>query len=206
MQTKILLFDFDGTIADSADAAMRAYNEVASQNNYRMISKADLPVLRSRSAMDNVRDFGIPLLKLPFIVKKVRTALKKEIPNFKAIEGMAESLKLLKGKGYKLYIISSNSRENMRSFLEHNRIDEFDDIYSVSSFFGKHAKIKSLLKAHHWEKSFVMYIGDEVRDIEAARKADVTSVAVTWGYNTEKALAKNNPDILLRNPSELSSL
>ena len=149
MQTKILLFDFDGTIADTVDAAMRAYNEVARENNYKLISKENLPALRNRSAMDNVRDFGIPLLKLPFIVKKVRAILKNEIPNFKVIEGLAESLRLLKNKGCKLYIISSNSKENMRSFLEHNHIGECDQIYSVSNFFGKHIIIKNIPRANN---------------------------------------------------------
>jgi phosphoglycolate phosphatase len=52
----------------------------------------------------------------------------------------------------------------------------------------------------------VMYIGDEVRDIDAAKKAEVAAVSVTWGYNTEEVLTKNNPKIIIKTPSELSLL
>jgi phosphoglycolate phosphatase-like HAD superfamily hydrolase len=206
MQTKVLLFDFDGTIADTMDWGVRTYNEIAIENNYKLITKENITDLRNKSARDNVRDFGIPLLKLPFIARRVRAAFKSEIPNLKVIEGMAESLKLLKNKGYKIYVVSSNSKENIQSFLDLNRIKDFDGIHSVSRLFGKHNKIKSLIKANRWDLSSVMYIGDEVRDIDAARKARIKCVAVAWGYNTEEVLVKNNPHMILRDPSELNYL
>jgi phosphoglycolate phosphatase-like HAD superfamily hydrolase len=206
MQTKILLFDFDGTIADTADAAVRIYNQIARENNFRIISNDILPELRNMSAMDAVRFFNIPLFKLPFIVKKVRTVLKDEVPDLKMFAGIKEQLELLKHKDYKLFVLSTNSKENIKSFLDHNQIKEFDDIYSVSNIFGKHVKIKSLIKSNNWDRSSVIYIGDEVRDIDAAKKAGIKAAAVTWGYNSEKVLAKNNPHMLLKSPSELSLL
>ncbi len=206
MQSKILLFDFDGTIADSADATVRVYNEIARKSNLQLLTRENLVVLRGGSFMDNMRYMKVPLFKLPFIANSVRTAFKNEIPNLKVIEGIKGSLEILKSKGYKLYIVSSNAKENIESFLEHNGIREFDDVYSVSNLLGKHLKIKSLIKTHKWNKASVMYIGDEVRDIEAAKKAGLASVAVTWGYNTEEVLAKNNPTKLLRKPAELADI
>ncbi len=206
MESKIILFDFDGTIADSAEAALKIYNEFAQKNNYRIITKEDLALLRTMSAMDAAQYFGVPLFKLPFIARKVRAAFKDEIPHLKAIHGIVEQLPLLKNKGYKLFILSSNSKENIKSFLDHNQIKEFDDIYPVSNLFGKHVKIKNLLSANHWDPASVMYVGDEVRDIEAARKAGVIPVAVTWGHNTAEVLEKNMPDRILRTPSELELL
>jgi phosphoglycolate phosphatase-like HAD superfamily hydrolase len=206
MQTKILLFDFDGTIADTANAAVRIYNQIAKENNYKLISKGNLTKLRNMRAMDNIHYMGVPLLKLPFLGKKVREIFKNEIPNLKAIKGISEPLQKLKNKGYILNIVSSNSKENILSFLERNNISFFDDVFSVSNLFGKHRKIKNLVKENNWDSSEVVYIGDEVRDIEAARKANIKSVAVSWGYNSQEVLAKNSPDMLFSNPSELSSL
>jgi len=52
----------------------------------------------------------------------------------------------------------------------------------------------------------VFYVCDEVRDIEAARKSGISSIAVTWGYNTKDALIKENPDFLANTPDELRDI
>ena len=51
--------------------------------------------------------------------------------------------------------------------------------------------------------SNVLYVGDEVRDIEAAKKAGIRIAAVTWGYNSKKALEAYKPDYLVTKPEEL---
>ena len=49
----------------------------------------------------------------------------------------------------------------------------------------------------------VLYVGDETRDIEAAKESGLRMAAVTWGYNSAGALAALNPEHLLNSPSEL---
>jgi phosphoglycolate phosphatase-like HAD superfamily hydrolase len=206
MQSKILIFDFDGTVADTSDAAIRIYNQIAAENNYKQITKDNLETLRNMGALKAIKYAGVPMWKLPFIVRKVRSAFKAEVPNIKPYDGVLDALRVLKSKGYSLYVISTNSRENIKAFLDRNGIKEFNDVFGVSNMFGKDAKIASMIKANNWDKAQVSYIGDEIRDIEAARKAGVTSVSVGWGYNTTEGLSKNGPDILLTKPSELGSL
>ncbi|HYC83161.1 MAG TPA: HAD-IA family hydrolase [Candidatus Paceibacterota bacterium] len=206
MQQKIALFDFDGTIADSTEAAVKAYNKVAEQNNLKTMSKEELALLRAMGAREAVRYFDTPLWKLPFIVRKVRAALKNEMSHIAAIPGMIEALRALKEKGHRLFIVSTNSKENIKLFLDRNGIAEFDGIYPVLGVFGKHVKIKQLIQANGWNRGSVAYIGDEVRDIEAAKRAGVLSVAVTWGHNTEEVLLQSGADLVCRLPSDLTFL
>ena len=49
----------------------------------------------------------------------------------------------------------------------------------------------------------IIYVADEVRDIEAARKAGVKIICVSWGYNDKSSLEKNNPDALVDNTDQL---
>lgn len=68
--------------------------------------------------------------------------------------------------------------------------------------FGKSApllKLKTKIKD-------LVYIGDEVRDIEAAKKAGILSVGVSWGFQTEVAMKKASPDHLFNKPQELMTL
>ena len=54
--------------------------------------------------------------------------------------------------------------------------------------------------------SDVLYVGDETRDIEAAREAGLAMTAVTWGYNSEQALSALGPQHIVRSPGELLEL
>ena len=203
---KIFLFDFDGTIADTVDAAVRIYNEIAQEYGYTLVTKENFPTLRNMSALENVRYLGISILKIPFIAKQVRAMLEHEVADITPISGVVESLRTLKNKGYELHIVSSNSKENILLFLDNNTLNTFTDVHSVSDVFGKHTAIRSLIEANAWDRSSVTYIGDEARDIDAAKKVGIKAVAVSWGYNSKEALQKSMPDIILSNPSELTTL
>jgi phosphoglycolate phosphatase-like HAD superfamily hydrolase len=52
----------------------------------------------------------------------------------------------------------------------------------------------------------VVYVGDEVRDIEAGRQAGVAVAAMTWGFNDRALLARHCPDYLVERPEELLQL
>jgi len=54
--------------------------------------------------------------------------------------------------------------------------------------------------------SEVAYVGDEVRDVEAAREVGVTSIAVSWGYAERAALTALEPSYLVNEPLELEVL
>ena len=47
------------------------------------------------------------------------------------------------------------------------------------------------------------YVGDEVRDIKAAKKAGIYSIGVTWGYNGKTIMDKENPDLVADKPQDI---
>lgn len=203
---KRLLFDFDGTIADTAEAGLAIYNEIAQKYGYRVISKENLEGLKHLGVVEVAKQLKIPLIRLPSIITKIRKALRSEIASIQAIDGVIDALKALKEKGHELHIVSSNSAENIKMFLEHNGIQIFDGITSVLDLFGKDREISKLIRKKRWDPGSVMYVGDEVRDVVAAKKAEIASIAVTWGFNSRTALQNEAPDMLLDRPSALTSL
>jgi phosphoglycolate phosphatase-like HAD superfamily hydrolase len=50
------------------------------------------------------------------------------------------------------------------------------------------------------------YIGDEGRDIEAAKRVGVRSVAVNWGYNNAELLASHHPAAQASDSAELARI
>ncbi|MGH8001053.1 MAG: HAD-IA family hydrolase, partial [Brasilonema sp.] len=147
---------------------------------------------------------GISILKIPFLVKKVKSELKNKIKELKPISGIKDALVVLNNEGYRLGIITSNSLENVTDFLKVNDLDNlFDFIYSGVTIFGKTTIINNVLKQKQIKPQEVIYVGDETRDIEASKKANIKVIAVTWGFNSQEVLTKQNPDFLIHHPSQL---
>jgi phosphoglycolate phosphatase-like HAD superfamily hydrolase len=117
---------------------------------------------------------------------------------------MKEALLELKQQGHQLGIVTSNSVENVAAFLEAQEMQGvFDFIGSGLTLFGKGKIIQRIIKQHGLDPATVIYVGDETRDIEAARKIQVRAIAVSWGFNSSQVLAEQNPDFLIHCPSEL---
>ena len=82
----------------------------------------------------------------------------------------------------------------------------FSFIYTERTLFSKDKALNKFIKRNNLIPEQVMYVGDETRDIEASKKINVKVVAVSWGFNSEEALARQNPDFLINKPSELVDL
>ncbi|BCL35433.1 HAD-IA family hydrolase [Nostoc sp. MS1] len=204
MTQKVIIFDFDGTIADTVDALVGIANRLADEFGYAQITPEQLTLLRNFSSREIIKYSGVSLIKIPFLVKKVKSELKNKIHELKPIPGIKEALLDLQQSNYKLGIITSNSRDNVTAFLEINDLENlFEFIYSGVTIFGKTNIINSVLKQKHFKPEAVIYVGDETRDIEAAKKANIQVIAVTWGFNSPEVLAKQNPNFLINHPREL---
>ncbi len=200
---RVIFFDFDGTIADSFDGMMEVFNKMANEYGYDKIDKKDIDAFRKLSLRDIIKKFAIPKWKLPLIIYRARKIFNKRLPSILMVPGMKEVLRELKKRQYCLGILTSNSEKNVRDFLTRQGIDFFDFIFSESSLFGKDKALKKIVQNHGWDTKRFFYVGDETRDVEAAKKSGVSSVAVCWGFNSESILKEYAVDHIVRKPRGL---
>jgi phosphoglycolate phosphatase len=204
MTIKVIIFDFDGTIADSYQAVVSITNGLSAEFGYKPLDEETLQLLKNLSSKDIVKLSEISFFKLPFLVKRIQTEMGKQIENLEPILGMSEVLQELKKQNYILGIITSNAKENAIAFLEkQNLIHLFDFIYSRTSLFGKHRVINKAIKRYKFSKKEVIYVGDETRDIRSAKKSNIGIIAVTWGFHSDKILSEFHPDFIAEKPSEI---
>ena len=204
---RAVIFDFDGTIADSFAAVM----DIA----YRVTKKAELADINNIHAMRNqhigLRE-AIKLLDIPrwqgaWLIKKGRNIIAKDIHAVPLFEGMEEALARLNQAKYDLYIVTSNSTRNVERFLASRGLaGEFKKVYGGAGLFKKSRLIKRVLKSNRLSHETTVYVGDEVRDIEAARLVEMPVIAVSWGYNTEQLLLQHQPTVLARTPQQLTDI
>lgn len=199
---KLVVFDFDGTIADSFGIILAAFEELVPQQ--RKISKHDIEVLRNKPYKDILKHFNISIMKVPGLVIKGRSMLNKSIDAVKPFAGIDNALRRLNDDGYRMAIISSNSPKNIQYFLDkHNLQDYFQKVQGNVGLLGKTKLITNLARKNGCAANEVVYVGDEPRDIDAAHKAGVHSVAVTWGFIGASVLETHNPSALVNNPVDL---
>lgn len=204
MSIKIILFDFDGTIADTFDALVNIANGLAGEFGFKPLTPEEIPLVKTLTARQLIDKSGISLFKIPPLLKRVKSDLRQYIPTLNPIIGVKESIEQLKIDGNILGILTTNSEDNVRLFLRQHQMEYlFSYLYSESTIFGKTNVIKKFLSQHNLTSENVIYVGDEVRDIQSSRKAHIKVISVTWGFNSPEVLAKHNPDFLIHHPREL---
>ncbi|MFH1181438.1 MAG: HAD-IA family hydrolase [Candidatus Woesearchaeota archaeon] len=199
--TKLLIFDFDGVIADSLPAVVGIIN---SELNHHIGSQITPEEIRAYGAKALFRKFGISGLKMLIYSRQMHEAVGKHLHEIKPCMGMKELLQRL--KFCKLAIVTSNSTQNAQDFLESNSIKCFTFVLGGVRMFGKESKLRQAMKLAHSTRENTLFIGDEVSDIEAAKRAGVKIAAVTWGFNSKELLEKGKPDYLIDKPEQLLKL
>lgn len=206
MSSKLILFDFDGTIADSLETLTPVINTLAEKYGFERVSEDAIGIFRTMGAREVLSALKIPMWKLPWIVRDVHQAFGRMMADIPLVPGIHEVLDELHSRGYTIGILTSNSQQNVKAFLEYQKVNSIDFIQGNVGLFGKSRHIVKAVKVHHAEKSQVLYVGDEIRDIEAAQKAGVIPVAVTWGFTSEERLQVALPHALIRTPEDLLRL
>lgn len=194
---KIYCFDFDGTLVDTLPLITKTLNQLLRESGEKEVGEDIIEKIKEQGVKEIVRSMNISLLKMFFISRRVRIRMNKEIKKSKGKKGIKEVLEELSSRGFVLGIITSNSKRNVVDFLKESDLPLFDFILTAS-LFGKEKKIRKIKK-----RGDVVYIGDEERDVEAGRKAGVSTIAVTWGVSSEKHLLSAKPDMIARDPEDI---
>jgi phosphoglycolate phosphatase len=194
---KAVIFDFDSTIADSFEVFVRAIEVVLKRS--RPLTSREIDDLRKCSLREVMKK-----LQLPLLVIKGRHEIDRQMDRVEIFRGMPEAIKGLSKKGYKLYIVSSHAEQSMNEFLEKNKIAvSMTRVYGNIGLWGKPKGLKRLQRQEGFSADECLFVGDEIRDIEAAAKAHTTCIAVGWGFNAPDALKAHTPDAIVYNPGEL---
>ena len=190
MHRSIVLFDFDGTLADTFETGASLINEFAGKFGYKTIDFANS---RNLSARELVKLSGVKWWQIPRLVRFFRKESAKNANKIKPCKGVPEFLQSI-AQSADLGILTTNSTATVECFLRNNNLDGyFGYLKTGVPLFGKRRALSRSVRALRKMYSFVLYVGDEIRDIEACRKAGVDIISVSWGFNSHQVLAKANP-------------
>lgn len=199
---RAVIFDFDGTIADSLPAAIQVFEELTKRPE--RFTGTEIQAFRDLSVPELLKELSVPAWKLPLLLFKGRRMIRAHLRDIELHYGMVPALAALHKRGIPLYILSSNSVENVQSYLKWHKLDAyFRGVYGGASILGKAPRLLKLIDKEHIDVANSWYVGDETRDVSAARAVGLRSISVAWGYNTRLALATKNPDAIVETAKEL---
>jgi len=201
-----VLFDFDGTLGDTFGLGFEILNLLAPEFGFRPLPAEELEHARDLSTRGLMRHLSIPRMKLHKISRRGTEEITKRIDSVQSFPGVPEMVRRLHAAGFRLGVLTSNSEPNVRAFLKAQDLEIFDFIESSSKLLGKGSVLRRLMKQHQIKPREIFFVGDELRDIEAAQETGVHMAAVTWGYNSRKALEAAAPDYLFETPGEVADL
>ncbi|WP_309398120.1 HAD hydrolase-like protein [Cerasicoccus maritimus] len=200
-----VVFDFDGTLADTFNDAVKLYNRLAPVYGYKPVTEKELPHARNLTLKQFIREYDIPRMKIPSMVREGRRIFGKRMGEIQPIAGMPEVLRELRPQVEVLGILTSNAKANVRAFLEKEDLAFFDFISTTTKLGGKAKNLKAIMKTFTLKPEEIIFIGDECRDLKAAAKAEVLAVGVSWGFNVRNVLVKQSPATVVDRPNELLS-
>lgn len=200
---RLVIFDFDGTLSDSGDWFLSVAPELARIFNFRAIQDHEIEQLRHSSSREVIAHLGIARWKLPFIAWYVRRLVGRNVGQIELFPGTPDLLEKLAATGVCIALVTSNSEANARRILGPENAARIEYYACGSSLFGKAPKFRKTLRKLGFAAGETLSIGDETRDVDAAREVGMRAGSVLWGYAAEGVLAKLNPDALFREPQDI---
>lgn len=193
---KLVIFDFDGTIADTRQLSLDIFHEISARHGMPRLSDKEVEEIRQLPIKKRLKMFAIPLRKIPGYMKESWDMFYDKVTDSKPIEDIIPLLDKLKENHIESLILSSNHEKNIQKFLDFYQISHFTHIYGGAKLFGKQRTLKKILKKHKLKPDDVLYVGDETRDIVSCKKVSIPIAAVTWGFDSKKQLLNENPEFI----------
>jgi phosphoglycolate phosphatase len=204
MSYRLVIFDFDGTLADTFPWFSRVLNGVADRFGFKRIEDGEGETLRGLSAQEIIAHLGVPRWKLPLIARHMRKLAAEHRDEIRLFAGVDRMLQGLAERGIWLAVVSSNSEANVRRTLGPENEVLINDYACGASLFGKAAKFRRVLKRSRVLPFEAICIGDEIRDAEAARTVGIAFGAVAWGFTELQALRAHRPDMIFASLGDVS--
>lgn len=199
-----VIFDFDGTLADTIGLVIRIYNEHAHAFSAETVELSELTALRKLGYRRALKAKRLKWHHLPKMVALIRKEMRQHMVGVEPYAGIVPLLNQLKQRGVTIGVLTSNDLALVQEFFTVHGFPPFDFVVSERTIFGKEKALARILDRHELQRDAVVYVGDEPRDIIASKKAGIKSVGVSWGLGGREMLETAHPDTLVDTVDELS--
>lgn len=204
---KAVIFDFDGTLADTLEDLKDSINEALKMSGFsrqytydetKALIGSGIRRLCARALSDCAHS---PEEEEKVFADFNRWYLLNQTRHTHLYEGVQETLDELKRNGVKTAILSNKKEENTREIVAHLcKENTFDQIVGKREEFPLKpdpTSLNYLIALLGVDKEEVLYVGDSDTDMKTADNLSLRKVAVTYGYRDKEILEKYKPDYMI---------
>lgn len=204
MPSRVILFDFDGVIADSLAAYFPVFSESCRDLGFNgpATLEAFLDVFDTNAVKGLLRA-GVPILKLRRLGKSLGPRVAELNRHVSPFPGMPELVNRLSAR-FPVYVVTSNVTAATEEFLARHGMHDVRGVVGADQEASKVKKIRRIHRSHRGLEPW--YIGDTRGDMIEGRAARAITVAVTWGWHKRVRLESGHPDHVVEHVDELAAL
>ncbi|MFH1173873.1 MAG: HAD-IA family hydrolase [archaeon] len=195
---KAVIFDFDGTLIQNLPLLVEVLNDYGKEHGIHI---DDVEQHRNKTLQELIKEMGLPFHRIALLARRMKKEVRAKTSTTPFVPGMKSAMEAL-AKEFKIGIVTANTEENVKIILEREQLHA-DFIYANSTILGKNRLLNKLLREQQLTPADVIYVGDEVRDVEACKRAKLHIIAVTWGYNAREILESYQADYVVDSPDDL---
>ncbi|WP_038169321.1 HAD hydrolase-like protein [Verrucomicrobium sp. BvORR106] len=206
MKYRLVIFDFDGTLADSVPWMMGVADEIADRHHFPRLTDADREAIRGPEAASIPRLLKIPRWKLVLIARDGRRMMAAKLHEIQLYPGAADLLRHLSENGVRIAIVSSNSESNIRQILGESLASLVEQYECGASFFGKSRKLRKVIRKSGLPAESILSVGDEMRDLTASLDVGLPFGGVSWGICHATALREAGATVVFDTIGQISDI
>lgn len=202
---KAVLFDLDGTLADTLQALANNVNAVLKEAGLPMHPlEAYRRFVGNGAALLVERAAGYPddALTARFVERYDRTCLEDTPP----YDGVSETLDWLKAHGIRLAVVTNKPHAQSVKLVSHLFGDRFDAVFGSQPAYARKPDPESVLLAMQTlgvTASECVFVGDSDVDVQTAHHAGIPCIGCCYGFRGEEELTKAGADALVYSFAEL---
>jgi phosphoglycolate phosphatase len=193
---KLLVFDFDGTLADTKSMLLSIIKDNLGTFNYKL-TKNFLKEFGDRPLEESLDKLGIKQHILVYLVDKINLNFVEHAKKVKPCKNLLD----LKNIKKKKIVLSNSITDFIKIVLKKEGANFFDkiEIHGSDHFDNKLNEFRRVLKKNNVKPEETIYIGDRPIDVELARKVGCFSIAIASksSWSSKAPLIKASPDFLI---------
>jgi haloacid dehalogenase superfamily, subfamily IA, variant 3 with third motif having DD or ED/haloacid dehalogenase superfamily, subfamily IA, variant 1 with third motif having Dx(3-4)D or Dx(3-4)E len=213
MNYDTVIFDLDGTLVNTLEDLAESVNAVLKSEGYQKRTIGEIQSFIGNGVqmlMTRSLPKGSPEKEIMRCLDLFRDAYRKNMFS-KTIpyENVADTLKLLKEKEFKIGVVSNKRDEetkNICSFFFGQNIDVAIGDNHIRKKKPAPDNVFAALKELDSKQEKAIFVGDSNVDVETAKNADLICIGVTWGYRSRENLLDAGADFIIDIPSQLVPL
>ncbi len=194
------MLDFDGTLVNSEKVVNDALAALIQKHHFSSVTPKQLKHKQAKTVFGKLR----LLLFMLKIKNEFKELYGQNIHRIEFYDDIYDVLMKIRNGQQRVVVLSSNDTKNIINFFSlHNVRCDAITVLSTKGLFGKHKTIQAYIKESRVDASSILYIGDELRDVQACNKAGVDIAFANWGADADQDLSAYDVKCILKEPSDL---